>query len=193
MESIKKASLKSKEEVINDLQDLLVLVSDGKEGYHDAAEATDTPHLKGFLSQVSGERIVYAAELKEHIAQHGGTGGNDSGGIVGGLYCAWFKVKQVFSNNDDQAILRAITTGERAAIAKYEELIASFADHADHLQLLTEQKGGVVSALQKVEQKICRLKLKARNVQHSWLTIIPFSNDPGFFSPKYRYAAQSIT
>ncbi|OKS86737.1 ferritin-like domain-containing protein [Mucilaginibacter polytrichastri] len=154
MESIKKSSLKSKEEVINDLRDLLVLVNDGKEGYHDAAEATATPDLKAFLSQLSGERIVYAAELKEHIALHGGTGDNDSGGVLGGLHRAWLNVKQVFSSNDDQAILRAITTGERAAISKYEELIADYADHADHLKLLTEQKDGIISALQKVEQKI---------------------------------------
>jgi len=154
MENIKPSSLKSKEEVINDLQELLVLVNDGKEGYHDAAEATDTPELKAFLSQISGERIVYAAELKEHIALHGGNGDNDGGGILGGLHRAWLNVKHVFSSNDDQAILGAITTGERAAIAKYEELIADYADHADHLKLLTEQKDGIVAALQKVEQKI---------------------------------------
>ena len=154
MENIKSSSLKSKEEVINDLQELLVLVNDGKEGYQSASEATETPELKAFLSQLSGERIVYAAELKDHIALHGDNADNENGGILGGLHRAWLNVKQAFSSDDDKAILNAITTGERAAIEKYDELIADYADHADHMKLLTEQREGVVNALRQVEQKI---------------------------------------
>jgi uncharacterized protein (TIGR02284 family) len=156
MESIKASSLKTKEQVIADLKDLLVLVNDGKEGYQSASEATETPELKAFLSQTSGERIVYASELKEHIAAHGGEADNENGGLLGGLHRAWLNVKQSLSSNDDQEILKAITTGERAAIAKYNELIADFADHADHIKLLTEQRDGVANALSQVEQKIVK-------------------------------------
>jgi len=112
--------------------------------------------LKAFLSQTSGERIVYASELKEHIAAHGGEADNENGGLLGGLHRAWLNVKQSLSSNDDQEILKAITTGERAAIAKYNELIADFADHADHIKLLTEQRDGVANALSQVEQKIVK-------------------------------------
>ncbi|MBE9661371.1 PA2169 family four-helix-bundle protein [Mucilaginibacter myungsuensis] len=146
--------MKTKEEVISDLQELLVLVNDGKEGYLSASEATETQELKAFLSQISGERIVYASELKEHIALHGGDPENNNDGVLGGLHRAWLNVKQVFSGNDDKAILNAVTTGERAAIEKYDELIADHADHADHMKLLTEQRDGVVNALRHVEQKI---------------------------------------
>jgi uncharacterized protein (TIGR02284 family) len=154
MESIKSSSLKTKQEIINDLQDLQVLVNDGKEGYKSAAEATETPELKAFFLQISGERIVYAAELDEHIALHGEIASNENGGILGGLHRAWLNVKQAFSSSDDKAILQAITTGERAALAKYDELINDYVDHADHLKLLTEQRDGVKKALQQVEQKI---------------------------------------
>jgi uncharacterized protein (TIGR02284 family) len=154
MENIKSSSLKTNEEVINDLQELLVLVNDGKEGYQSAAEAAESPDIKAFFSQLSGERIVYAAELKEHIELHGAVAENENGGLLGGIHRAWLNVKQAFTSKDDQAILQAVVTGERAAIAKYDALIADYVDHADHLKLLTEQRDGVAVALSQVEQQI---------------------------------------
>jgi len=94
MENIQSSSLKTKKEVINDLIDILQLVNDGKEGYQTAAESTDTPELKALFLQISGERIVYAAELKEHIALHGEEADNEKGGILGGLHRTWLTIKQ---------------------------------------------------------------------------------------------------
>jgi uncharacterized protein (TIGR02284 family) len=157
MESIKPSSLKSKKEVINDLLEVLQLVNDGKEGYQSAAEATDNSELKALFLKLSGERIVYAAELKEHIALHGEEAKNESGGILGGLHRTWISIKQALSSKEDKAILTAITTGERAAIEEYDACIADFADHADHMTLLTEQRDGIKSALAEVEKQILRV------------------------------------
>lgn len=153
---IKSSSLKSKQQVINDLKEILELVNDGKEGYQSAAEATENPELQALFSRISGERIVFAAELKEHIALHGEEADNENGGILGGLHRAWLNVKQAFSSKEDQAILTAITTGERAAIDKYDMCIANYADHADHLKLLTEQREGIQTALREIEQQIVK-------------------------------------
>jgi uncharacterized protein (TIGR02284 family) len=157
MESIKSSSLKSKKEVINDLQQILQLVNDGKEGYQSAAESTGTPELKALFLKISGERIVYASELKEHIALHGEEAENESGGILGGIHRTWLTIKQALSSNEDKSILTAITTGERAAIEKYDQCIADFADHADHMTLLTEQRDGIKAALAEIEKKIVQV------------------------------------
>jgi uncharacterized protein (TIGR02284 family) len=154
MESIKSSSLKSKEEVISDLKELLQLVNDGKEGYQSAAEATENEQLKALFLQLSGERIVYAAELKEHLAVHGADAENESGGILGGLHRTWFNIKQALSSKEDKGILTAITTGEKAAIEKYDACIADYADHADHLKLLKEQRDGIQAALTEIEKQI---------------------------------------
>jgi len=154
METIKSSSLKSKEEVIADLEQVLTLINDGKEGYQSAAEATDNPELKALFAKFSGERIVYAADLKEHIAAHGGTADNDNGGLLGGLHRTWINIKEALSSKEDKAILTAIPEGERAAIAKYNELIADYADHADHLKLLEEQRDGIQAALSEIEKRI---------------------------------------
>ena len=154
MENIGSSSLKTKQEVINDLKDILQLVNDGKEGYQSAADATESPELKALFLKLSGERIVYAAELKDHIALHGEEAENEDGGILGGLHRTWLTIKQALSSKEDKAILTAITTGEKAAIEKYDECIADFADHADHLTLLTEQRDGIKAALAEIEKRI---------------------------------------
>lgn len=157
MDNIQSSSLKSKSEVISDLKNLLVLINDGKEGYQSAADATTSPDLKAFFLKVAGERIVDASELTEHIAVHGGEASNEDGGVLGGLHRGWLAVKEVFSSKDDKAILNGITTGERAALAKYDQCIADYADHADHLDLLKEQREGIAEALKEVEQRIVQL------------------------------------
>jgi uncharacterized protein (TIGR02284 family) len=156
MENIESSSLKPKGEVISDLKDLLQLVNDGKEGYLTAAEGTSDTELKALFSRLSGERIVYAAELKEHLTVHGADSDNEDGGILGGLHRAWINIKQTLSGNDDKAILDAITTGERSAIEKYDACIADYADHADHMKLLTEQRDGIKAALAEIEQQIIK-------------------------------------
>ncbi|MCC8409126.1 PA2169 family four-helix-bundle protein [Mucilaginibacter sp. UR6-1] len=154
METINSSSLKSKMEVINDLKEILELVNDGKEGYQSASEATENPELKALFSKLSGERIVYAAELKEHIALHGEDAENDNGGILGGIHRTWLTIKQALSSKEDKAILSAITTGEKAALQKYDTCIADYTDHADHITLLTEQREGIRSALSEIESRI---------------------------------------
>ncbi|QXV67647.1 PA2169 family four-helix-bundle protein [Mucilaginibacter sp. 21P] len=154
MEKIQTSSLKNKGEVISDLKEILELVNDGREGYQTAADAAKDPELKALFSRISGERIVYASELKEHIELHGANADNDKGGILGGLHRAWLAIKHNISSNDDKAILTSITTGERAAIEAYDKCIEDYADHADHMKLLTEQRDGIQNALAEIEKRI---------------------------------------
>ena len=150
MENIGSSSLKTKNEVISDLKDLLELVNDGKEGYYNAAEATESPELKGLFNKSSGERIVYASELKDHIEAHGGEADNESGGITGGLHRTWLSIKGLLTGHDNSALIETIVTGEKTVIAKYDELIADFADHADHMELLKTQREGIQVALTEI-------------------------------------------
>jgi uncharacterized protein (TIGR02284 family) len=144
--NIERSSLKTREEVVSDLNNLVELVNDGKEGYQHAAAKTDAPELKALFLKLSGERIVYAEELKEHILTHGGETDNEEGGVLGGLHRGWISIKELFTANDNAALLEAITTGEKAAIAKYD-----YADHADHLGLLKSQREGIQTALNDIK------------------------------------------
>ena len=150
--NIERSSLKTRAEIVSDLNNLVEIVNDGKEGYQHAAEKTDSPELKALFLKFHGERIVYADELKEHVLTHGGETNNEEGGVLGGLHRGWISVKEFFTSNDNAALLEAIITGEKAAIEKYDEYIADYADHADHLELLKTQREGIQNALAGIEQ-----------------------------------------
>jgi len=142
--------MKSNRQIIKDLKDLLSLINDGKEGFETSSEATDKIELKGLFLRFSAQRASYAMELSEHITKHGGHAENEDGGVLGAIHRSWIDVKQALSTNEDKAILKAVITGERVALDKYNRLIAEYEDHADHIQLLRRQRDGVQDAMESI-------------------------------------------
>jgi uncharacterized protein (TIGR02284 family) len=143
--------METNKEIISDLKELLSIVNDGKEGYESSSEATEKIELQGVFLKYAAQRAAYAEELRAHIATHGGDADNESGGVLGALHRTWIDIKQALSSKEDLAILEAIVTGEKAAIEKYDEYISDYTDHADHIDLLKKQRGGVLEALKEIE------------------------------------------
>ena len=143
--------MENDKEIISDLNGLVNIINDGKEGYESAAEATDNPELKALFAKFSAQRAVYAQELKSHIATHGGDSTNDDGGLLGVLHRTWIDIKQSLSSNEDSAILEAVTTGEKAALEKYDIALKNYVEHADHIDLLQKQRTGIAEALASIE------------------------------------------
>ncbi len=143
--------MKTNDEIIEDLKGLVKIVNDGKEGYESAAEITESGELKTLFFGLSIERATYAADLKSQIATHGGESDNEEGGILGAIHRTWIDVKQAFTSHQNAAILDAITTGEKAAIKKYDEILADYTDHAYHYNLIRKQRDGIQAALSKIE------------------------------------------
>jgi len=143
--------MENDKEIISDLNGLVNIINDGKEGYESAAEATDNPELKALFAKYSAQRAVYAQELKSHIATHGGDSTNEDGGLLGVLHRTWIDIKQSLSSNEDSAILEAVTTGEKAAIEKYDIALKNYEEHADHIDLLQKQRTGIAEALASIE------------------------------------------
>lgn len=139
------------QEIIRDLKGLVNIVNDGKEGYASASEATDNLELKALFLKFSAQRAGYARELKDHMAKHGGDSENEVGGLLGAIHRTWIDIKEALSSKEDQAILGAIETGEKAAIEKYDSVIENFATHEDHIVLLQRQRTGIIEALEEVE------------------------------------------
>ncbi|WP_368077639.1 DUF2383 domain-containing protein [Mucilaginibacter sp. L3T2-6] len=64
--------------------------------------------------------------MEKYIIVHGGEAVYEDGGLLGGLHRTWINIKQAFRSKKDKGILTAITDGERAAVAKYDEYIADY-------------------------------------------------------------------
>lgn len=142
--------MENNQEIISDLKSLVSIVNDGKEGYESAAETTESADLKAIFLQFAAERKAYELELKAHLAAHGGSSDNEEGGILGAIHRTWIDIKEALSSKEDASILGAIETGEKAAIEKYDALIHHPETHADHLDLLNRQKGGIEKALTEI-------------------------------------------
>jgi uncharacterized protein (TIGR02284 family) len=145
--------MENNNEIIRDLKGLVNIVNDGKEGYESAAEATENPALKALFTKYSAQRAGYAQELKDHIAAHGGESTNEEGGILGVIHRTWIDIKQSLSSNEDEAILDAVVTGERAAVEKYDAALQNEAEHADYMGLLRRQRAGIADALADIESR----------------------------------------
>lgn len=143
--------MENKQQIISDLQGLIAILNDGKEGYQSASEATDKIELQGVFLKYAAQRAAYAEQLKTHIRTHGGESENESGGILGALHRTWIDIKQALSSKEDTAILEAVVTGEKAALEKYDDVIKDRQDHVDHLPLLQEQRTGILDALKEIE------------------------------------------
>lgn len=138
-------------DLAKDLQGLIDIVNDGKEGYESSAEATDSIELKGIFLKYSAQRAGFAQELADHVAQHGATADEDGNGVLAALHRTWIDIKQALSNREDVAILGAIITGEEAALEKYDQTIFNYATHEDHIELLRRQRFAIAEALREVQ------------------------------------------
>ena len=142
--------MKNQKEIVSDLKGLISILNDGKIGYKEAVSNVESENLKSIFLELSNQRYAYAEELKAHILQHGGSSDNEEGGVLGVLHRAWLDIKDAFTSKDDAAILEAITTGEEAALDKYDETLKDYVDHADHYALLSKQREGIANALTQI-------------------------------------------
>lgn len=144
--------MKDQKEIIEDLKGLVSIVNDGKEGYKEAAEKVKSLELKAMFMEFSMERSTYEDELKAHILNHGGESSNEDGGVLGALHRTWIDIKEAISSDEDAAILNTIVTGEKAAIAKYDDVLEDYENHEDHYTLLMRQREGIENTLDKIEE-----------------------------------------
>lgn len=139
------------QEIVSDLKGLISIINDGKEGYQSASESTDNVELKAVFLKYVAERALYENELKAHLAKHGAASDNDEGGILGVIHRTWIDIKEALTDKSETALLGAVVTGEKAALAKYDSAIEDNQLHEDHLNLLTSQRNGIAEALKEIE------------------------------------------
>ena len=153
--------MESNNEIIKDLQGLVNIINDGKEGYESSSEATDSIELKGIFLKYSAQRAAFAQELSDHISAHGGEADDNGGGVMGALHRTWIDIKQALSSREDAAILGAIETGEQAAIEKYDQCIFNYASHEDHIELLKKHRFAIAEALREIQSLHRQFELRS--------------------------------
>lgn len=142
-------------EVIDVLNNLIAKNYDAEEGYKEVAEMTDNPSLKAYLYSRSQQRYDFGHEIKAEIKRLGGE--VDKGTtVLADMHRAWIKLKDVFSTNDEIALLAEAERGEENALEEYDEAIKQLTGFEHAFSVVSAQGAKIATALAdvKIRQKM---------------------------------------
>jgi uncharacterized protein (TIGR02284 family) len=117
--------MKTNEEIIDVLNDLIRINNDRIDGYHKAAEEIKDPtdaEIKGLFFSMAEQSRKNVSELRENVARLGGQPALDTT-ASGKLYRVWMDVKATFSGDDTAAALKSCEFGEDAALKAYKDAL----------------------------------------------------------------------
>ncbi|GAA4232887.1 hypothetical protein GCM10022291_08640 [Postechiella marina] len=114
--------MKYTEKISNELNELLVKNYDARKGYLNAIDNVDSHTLKQFFERMATERGEFARELKNEILTYQETP-KEAGSIAGAVHRNWITLKNLFSSNDEEAILDEVVRGEKASLESYANVM----------------------------------------------------------------------
>lgn len=139
------------EKIGNKLNTLLEKSYDAEKGYHKAAENAKNPALKSYFERKSKERNQFGFALKSEIRSYGED--VDKGGSTAGtMHRAWMDVKSFFAADNDESMLEAAITGEKAAVEDYEDVLKETSLPPTTLTLLTNQVNKIKNDLSTIKK-----------------------------------------
>ncbi|EDP97508.1 PA2169 family four-helix-bundle protein [Kordia algicida OT-1] len=111
------------EELGNKLNGLLEKTYDAEKGYKKAAENAKSTELKNFFERRAQERYNFGHEIKAELSKIDQKP-EKGGSVTGSAHRTWMDVKSWFSSDNDEAMLEAAITGEKAALEEYNEVLS---------------------------------------------------------------------
>lgn len=112
-----------KEEIANNLNQLLEKTYDAEKGYKDAASNVKDAKMKAFLEEQAKQRYDFGHDIKQEIKAFDQK--PDKGGSAkGSLHRTWMDVKTAFSGNENETVMEEVQRGEKAAIEDYDDILA---------------------------------------------------------------------
>lgn len=111
-----------RDDVVDELNDLIETSKDGEYGFRTCAEQAKSPDLKQLFAQRADGCRTAAGELQSAVARLGGT--PDTGGsALGAVHRGWVSVRETLSTMSDLAVLEECERGEDRALAAYRDAL----------------------------------------------------------------------
>lgn len=138
-----------KEEIVDQLEEILEKNRDAEKGYAKAAENAKSRSLKSYFEKKSSERKKFNQELKSKmIASYDEI--DDEGSFTGTIHRAWMDVKALFSGDNDEAMLEEAIKGDKAAVEEYDDILEEGNLPVDISQCISKQKMQIRNDLNKI-------------------------------------------
>lgn len=111
--------------MINQLQELIQVNIDSRDGFRHASEVTDDLTLQSAFEQLAIDRDVQADELARFVAWNGKYPRRD-GSIAAAVHRAWMTIRESLSTNDRYGVLCEAERGEDSIKGAYENALETF-------------------------------------------------------------------
>ena len=115
--------MKTQDDIIQVLNDLLKINNDRIEGYEKASEEVFEFDLKTIFRAMADDSRKYASVLAREIIKLGGAADVNQTTSSGKIYRVWMDVKSGLTGNDRHSTLGLCEYGEDAAQAAYKEAL----------------------------------------------------------------------
>jgi len=112
--------------MISNLQELIQINIDSRDGYRHAADATSDITLQSVFVQTALDREAQAGELARFVAWNGDSP-REQGSLSAALHRAWMSIREALSTNDRFTILSEMESGEDSIKSAYESALENFA------------------------------------------------------------------
>ncbi|GAB3718354.1 hypothetical protein GCM10027592_61220 [Spirosoma flavus] len=132
-------------EILDQLNRLLTISQDAKEGYEKAAESVEDSELKSLFLTQSAQRAEFAQELDREIRTLGGEP-NEHTSITADLHRAWISIKTAFTSDDDKATVQECHRGDKEALNTYNSVLQETDLSASTRELLLRHKQSIDTA-----------------------------------------------
>ncbi|MEO8254583.1 MAG: PA2169 family four-helix-bundle protein [Flavobacterium sp.] len=138
------------------LNALLEKVRDGEKGFKKASEHTNHVFLKKYFRKKSVERYDFGNQLATEFTMFD-IQDDTTGSIAGKAHRTWMDIKALFSSDNDESMLEAAITGEKAALEDYNEILDQISLPLRTRAVLLKQKEAIEDDL-RIIKKIEDLK-----------------------------------
>jgi len=135
---------------IEELNELIAIAADGREGYDNAAENIEDTTAKSLFRKFAQERASFVSQLQQEIISLGGEPKDSDGDVKGALHRTWLSLKSTFTGGSTSAIVKGCITGEESAIENYKDALSKDYIHGSTRDLLNHHLREVENALSSI-------------------------------------------
>lgn len=135
----------TRDEILDQLSQLLTRSNDAEKGYQEAAENVDDNELKSLFLTQSRQRAEFAQELDREIRTLGGDPDNGTS-LSADLHRAWLNIKSTFTDHNDKAVVQECHRGDQEALKDYTSVLQETDLAASTREMLLRQKQSIDSA-----------------------------------------------
>ena len=129
------------------LNELVVTLKDGQEGYADAMTDVEDAQLKETFKKYAAQRAGYVTEIEDQMFQlnlHPDT--NEGTSTTSKVHRAWIDLKSALTSKDNKAVLNECERGEDYAVKAYQTALKAQDLPSNLKSVIEKQYQGVQEA-----------------------------------------------